>query len=394
MGKGLQRIAALTASATAAVMAVGAIDVGALVGVSAPTVTTTVPQVTVPSTTVTVPSTPVAPQTTVTTPTVTTPPPPPKVTTPKVTTPKVTTPKVTTPKVTAPAGGTGSGSGAPQKVVSDVAGSVGGSGSGGGGSTTDASSPTKAVTGLVATGTSALDSTGGGSSAGTAGSGTAALQALGFFGGTSGPGGSAGAGGGSAAGGGGKSVFAAGGRGLPPTLTGAQAKQLRAALSLLERCMGAIAPLDRQVLAMRAGAGGTPPLSRGQVAARLGVPARQVRLSERRGLSGLRTAAAESGCAGAAGGPFSVAGIGISPLLAFATAEPGGAILASPGGASGGGYIAARAAGPEAESPLARLADGGESGPAWLIVLVTVLFSVAVAALMRELRTSLGAPRY
>jgi hypothetical protein len=191
-------------------------------------------------------------------------------------------------------------------------------------------------------------------------------------------------------------VFGAGGTGggLPPTLTAGQAKQLRSALALLEECMSAIAPLDRQVLAMRAGTGSTPPLSRRQVAARLGVPARQVRLSERRGLSGLRTAAAETGCAGAAGGPFSVAGIGMSPLLAFAAAGASGPAAAAAGGASGAGYIAAREAGPGSESPLARIAGGGESGPAWLIVLVTVLFSVAVAVLMRELRTSLGAPRF
>ena len=400
MGKGLQRIAALTASATAALMAMGAIEVGALVGVSVPpvtTTTTTVPQVTGPSTTVTAPSTPVTPKTTVTTPTVTTPAPPP---TPKVTTPKVTTPKVT-PKSTptTPNSGPGSGSGAAQKIVTDVTGTVGG---GGGGSSSGSSAPAKAVTGLASTGTAALGSTGAGAGSGTAtsgaGSGNAALQALGFFGGASGPGGSAGPGGPGAPGGGsggGQNVFAAGGRrgGLPPTLTDAQARQLRSALLLLEGCMSAIAPLDRQVLLMRAGAGGTPPLARDQVAKRLGVPARQVRLSERRGLSGLRTAAAETGCAGAAGGPFSVAGIGMSPLLALAPASPGGAALAA-ANAGSGGYLAAREAGPGAESPLAQLADGGGSGPAWLIVLVTVLFSVAVAALMRELRTSLGAPRY
>jgi hypothetical protein len=399
MGKGLQRIAALTLSATAALMAVGTIEVGALVGVSAPTVTTTVPQltvtapetsVTVPETSVTVPSTPVTPKTTVTTPTVKTPPPP---------APKVSTPKVTTPKVPAPTGTSGSGSGSTtQKIVSGVTGTVGGGGGAGGGSPGGSASPTGTVTDALSTGTSALGSGSGGGSGGAGGasSGSSALRALGFFGGGSASGGTGGPAGPAGPGGaaGGQNVFAAGGRGggLPPTLTAAQAKQLRAALSLLEGCMSAIAPLDRQVLAMRAGTGGTAPLARSQVAARLGVPARQVRLSERRGLSGLRTAAAQTGCAGAAGGPFSVAGIAMSPLLAFTPENLGGAAVAAAGGP--GGYIAAREAGPGAESPLARLTDGGESGPAWLIVLVTVLFSVAVAALTRELRTSLGAPRY
>jgi len=407
MGKGLQRIAALTATATAAVMAMGAIEVGALVGVSTPTVTTTAPQttVTVPSTTVTVPRTPVTPTTTVTTPTVKTPPPPapPKVTTPKVTPPKVTTPKVSvpkvgTPKVEAPTSGT---SGRVEKTVDEVVSGVtsggdGGGASGGGGSAGGGGSPTKTVDDLLSTGTSALGSAGGGGGATSvsgADSGNTALQALGFFGGPAGPGGTAGAGGG----GGSQGVFAAGGRGgsLPPKLTAAQAKQLRAALKLLEGCMSAIAPLDRQVLGMRAGTGDAPPLSRRQVASRLGVAVRQVRVSEQRGLSGLREAAARTSCAGSQAGPFAVAGIAATPLLAL-FGRDGGPGAGGPGatGGSGGGYIAAREAGPGAESPLARLADGGESGPAWLIVLVTVLFSVAVAALMRELRTSLGAPRY
>ena len=401
MGKGLQRIAALTATATAAVMAMGTIEVGALVGVSTPTVTTTAPQttVTVPSTTVTVPRTPVTPTTTVTTPTVKTPPPPapPKVTTPKVTTPKVSVPKVGTPKVEAPTSGTsGTVEKTVDKVVSGVTSGGDGGGASGGGGSSGGGSPTKTVNDLLSTGTPALGSAGGGggtTSLSGAGSGNTALQALGFFGGAAGPGGTAGAGGG----GGSEGVFAAGGRGgsLPPKLTAAQAKQLRAALKLLEGCMSAIAPLERQVLGMRAGTGDAPPLSRRQVASRLGVAVRQVRVSEQRGLSGLREAAARTSCAGSQAGPFAVAGIAASPLLAL-FGRDGGPGAGGPGATagSGGGYTAAREAGPGAESPLARLADGGESGPAWLIVLVTVLFSVAVAALMRELRGSLGAPRY
>jgi len=203
-------------------------------------------------------------------------------------------------------------------------------------------------------------------------------------GGTGGGGPSAGAGtfGGGAAGGSG---------GLPATLSAAGAKQLRAALELLDGCMSAIAPLDRQVLGMRAGAPGAAPLSRGQVATQLGVSTRQVRLSERRGLSGLRTAAEQTGCAGPVGGPFSVSTIG--PLaLTMPVAAPG-TLQVAPGVAAGDGYyVPARQAEPGAGSPLAGLADNGQNGPAWLVVLITVLFSVAIAGLLRELRGSVGAP--
>jgi hypothetical protein len=407
MGKGsLQRIAALTAIATMAVMACGAVNVGALVGISTPTVTTdgTVPTVTAPSTTVTVPSTPVTPTTTVTTPTLTT-------------SPKPTTqsPTGSTSTGSTPSGSRTSPTDTVKSIVKDttdtatktvegVAGTVGGTsesgGSGGGGSSGSSSpggtSATKTVGGLLSTGTSTLESGagtgaaggGGTAGAGATGSNNAALQALGFFGGSSGPGGGAAGGGGDGA----ASIFGGGssGDGLPPVLSAAGAKQLRAALDLLDGCMPAIAPLDRQVLMMRAGGAGAAPLSRGQVASRLGVSTRQVRFSERRGLSGLRTAAAQTACAGGPGNPFSVAGIAVSPLVALTTA-PGAAPLAHDA-AAGGEYVPARQAQPGAgESPLARLTDGAESGPAWLVVLVTVLFSVSIAGLMRELRSSLGA---
>jgi len=401
MGKGsLKRIAALTALATTSMMVAGAVNVAALVGVTTPEITTTIPgtttQVTVPSTTTTVPSTPVTPETTVTTPKVTTP----KVTTPEVSTPKVSTPKVQTPKVQTPKG---------TPSVTGESGS-GGGGSGGGGSTIrqQTSSTIDTVGGLVDGGTSGTTSgatksiggaggtlagagggalSGGGGAAG-AGSGSNALAALGFFDG-GGPGG--------AAGGGGNDIFGAGGSGgpgagggLPATLSAARARQLRSVLEQVEGCMSAIAPLDRRVLSMRAGGAGAAPLSRSQVAARLGIPARQVRLSERRGLSGLRTAGEQTGCAGPlAGGPFAVTGIG-AVTLATLLASPGTgtAVLSQSGGSD---YVPARLASPGAESPLAGLAGGGESGPPWLVVLFTVLFSVAIAALMRELRSSVGA---
>jgi hypothetical protein len=158
--------------------------------------------------------------------------------------------------------------------------------------------------------------------------------------------------------------------------------------------MSAIAPIDRQVLAMRAGGAGAAPLSRSQVAARLGVSPRQVRFSERRGLVGLRTAAEQTGCAGAVGGPFAVSGIGLMPLATLTPAY--GALPAAATGAAQtgeGAYVPARQAEPGVESPLAGLAGNGDSGPAWLVVLITVLFSVAIAGLLRELRSSVGAPR-
>ncbi len=43
---------------------------------------------------------------------------------------------------------------------------------------------------------------------------------------------------------------------------------------------------------------------------------------------------------------------------------------------------------PRATEPLFDLGGGGGSGPAWAIILFTVLFSVSIAALTRELRSS------
>jgi hypothetical protein len=394
MGRGsLKRIAALATAATIAVMVVGVVNVAALPGLpSTPQVTTTVPTTTVPSTTVTVPATPVAPQTTVTTPTVTTP----KVSVPAPAPPKVSAPTVSAPKVSAPT--------VKQQPSST---SLGG---GGGGSTLEqqTGAAIDTVSGLTQSGTSGAvsgtrDRVGGtsggtltGSGGGGGGSGSSAgdaLAALGFFGGSSGAGGASGPGGTSGSGGGIFGSGAAGGRGgggLPPTLSAAGAKQLRSALELLEGCMSAIAPIDRQVLGMRAGAPGAAPLSRSQVAAKLGVSTRQVRLSERRGLSGLRTAAEQTGCAGpVGGGPFAVSGIG--PLsLATLGAAPGALAAAQGARADGGNYVAARQAQPGGTSPLAGLGGSGQSGPAWLVVLFTVLFSVSIAGLLRELRGTLG----
>jgi hypothetical protein len=392
----LKRIAALTALATTAVMVAGVVNVpAALTLPSTDPVTTTLDkttQVTVPSTTTTVPSTPVSPTTTVTTPTVTTPKSPTKTITDTGSSTldqTTSTAKKTTGTVT-------------QSPTSGSGGGGGGSGGGAGSTLTKHTSSTiDAVTGVASGGTSGAKGTlgmaGGGSLTGTAGGGGTAgsstgLGAFGFFGGSGGPGGP-----GASAGGTGTNIFggpaggggAGGGGGLPPTLSAAGAKQLRFALEQLDGCMSAIAPIDRQVLGMRAGGGGAPPLSRSQVASRLGVSTRQVRLSERRGLSGLRVAAEQTGCAGALGGPFAVSGIGDLTPMVFAAAP--GAGFPAQGGAAGGDYVPARAAEAESGSPLKDLQRNGTSGPAWLVVLVTILFSVSIAALTRELRSSVGA---
>jgi hypothetical protein len=395
MGNGrLKRIAALTTLATTSVMVVGVVNVPALVDLP----TTTVPTTTVPSTSVTVPSTPVTPPTTVTTPTVKT---------PTVTTPTVTTPTVKTPTVKAPSGttsggsggtsgggGGGGGGGAIEKLTTDVTGTVGGAVGGvtSGGSTSGSTSNT--VSGVKGTVGSVAGGGGAGGGGTTAGGTNPALQALSAFDGGGGPGGTAGPGGGGSGSGPGGGAFGrpgGPGGGLPPTLSAAGAKRLRAALELLAECMSAIVPIDRQVLSMRAGGPGAAPLSRPQVASQLGVSTRQVRLSERRGLAGLRVAAEQTGCAGPVGGPFAVSRIGPLQLSLLATTS-GVLAPATLASADGGGspYVPARQAQPGAESPLARLSGNGGAGPAWLVVLVTVLLSVSIAGLMRELRHSVG----
>ena len=83
-------------------------------------------------------------------------------------------------------------------------------------------------------------------------------------------------------------------------------------------------------------------------------------------------------------GPFDPAGIGyLVPQLATSGAVPvkTGVLTADPSDDRG---IQARSA-----EPLFNLGDSPQSGPAWAIVLFTVLFSVAMAALMRELRSSI-----
>jgi hypothetical protein len=177
--------------------------------------------------------------------------------------------------------------------------------------------------------------------------------------------------------------MSAGGRSLAALLAGASAKELRAVLEQLEGCLPALGAVDRRVISLRAGLAGTP-LTRAQVGQRLGLSGTAVRNSERRALNRLQYAAATTGCAGAVVGPFDPAGIGnLSPQLVLS-----GAVPVQTSGASGGFTPARGIVGRSAE-PLFGLGGGGQGGPAWAIVLFTVLLSVSLAALTREVRQSI-----
>jgi hypothetical protein len=410
MGIGsLRRIAALTVLATVAVLAAGAISAPAQLSL-----TTTTPTLTVPSTTVRVPST----TSTVTTPTVTSPtvsaP-----TTEQVVKDPVGTVKQTAPKVTQPVqdttGTVTKTTGTVTKGVTDTTSKVTGGGSSGGGSTSGGTSGggSSSGSGLVGSTLDSVGSTVGGltgSSSGTVGGAvggaTSGLTGTGagggLLGGTSGsqtqggvmtflggPGGGAGGPGGTGTGPGGGYFGSGPGGGfgggtLAAMLAGASALELRAVLEELAGCMPALPPLDRRVLSMRAGFGPGAPLSRTKVADRLGISKAAVRKTERRALNRLQFAAVNTGCAGAMVGPFDPAGIGdLTAQLIYAGAVPVGVKDAVVGGYTSSRGIEARSA-----SPLFDLGGGGDSGPAWAIVLFTVLFSVSIAALTRELRSS------
>lgn len=353
MGTGsLRRIAALSLLATIAVLAGGAVSVPAQLTVPSTTVTT--PTVTVPSTTVRVPST----TTTVTTPTATTP----KTT---VTTPTVTSPAPKPPtQVSEPV----------EDVKKTVSGTTptgstdGTSGSGGAGDSLDAGGTVGGVTDSLRKSTAAAGSDA--PSGGSLGSGP---------GGTSGgPGGAIFFGPGSAGG-----SSAGGGRSLAAMLAGASSKELRSVLEQLEGCLPALPAADRRLISMRAGLDGAP-LSRSQAGRRLGLSPRAVRRTERRALNRLQFAAANTGCAASVVGPFDPAGIGnVSPQLVIAGAVPVGS-----GAGFTGDFAQARGIVGQSASPLFALAGGGGGGPAWAIVLFTVLLSVSVAALTREVRHS------
>ncbi len=420
MGMGsLRRIAALSLLATFAVFAMGAMSVPAL---------------TVPGTTVNVPSTPV----TVTAPTLrvpstaTTPPPAPKVTVPKApsappavkpvakpvtkpvtnvvkqavpkatgtvtkTVPKATgtvqkvAPKTTNTikKATGDTTKTITNTGSPAKsgrpsgpsgpvdtLLGNLTGSLGGT--------------TRTATGTVSN-SSGLATSGAGSSTGS-GSVVNGSNGMTFLGGSGGgPGGGSGGmfGGGSSGGGGfpGGSAATGGGGSLAAMLVGASPKQLRNVLAHLEGCLPALPAIDRQVISMRAGVNGTP-LTRPQIGARLGMSRQTVRQTERRALNRLQYAAANTGCAGTLVGPFDASGIGnLTPQLLFAGAVPVNGSSAELTSGSDG-FAQARGILPRTVDPLFDIGGNGQSGPAWAIILFTILFSAAIAALTRELRSS------
>ena len=443
----LKRIAAHSFLATFAVFAMGAASVAAL---TVPSTSVTVPKttVTVNTPTVRVPSTAPAPAPA---PKVTAPAPV-KVTPPKVApvvkqvtkpvtkvVPKVTTPvtkvvpkttptvKKAVPKVTNPVkqttgtvgktisktgsqvtgGGTGSRPSGPSGPVSKALGTVkslgGGATSGAGGAVRNTVGSVGGTSGLVTNragtvgGTTGLVNSGAGSSVGSNGLFTSqggsqgGMTWLGGPGG-GGPGGPGGFFGGGASGGdfpGGSAGMGGGGGSLAAMLVGASPTQLRNVLSHLEGCLPALPAIDRQVISMRAGVGGAP-LTRPQVGQRLGLSRQAVRNTERRALNRLQYAAANTNCAGTVVGPFDVAGIGnLTPQLLFAGAVPvnvsSGTLTAD---MPSGGFEQTRGILPRAASPLFDLGGGGGSGPAWAIILFTVLFSVSIAALTRELRSS------
>ncbi len=374
MGMGsLKRIAALCLPATAAVLACGAMNVFALT-VPGTAVTLPAAPVTVPSPTVRVPSTAPAP------------PPAPRVATPAPSVPPVvkevakpvtdvvrkTTPK-TSPKT----------SGAPPKAVPQTPQTIG--------AVTDtvplATNQIKQTTGKVpAKATELIGGAGAGSGGGPAGPAGPVERIIGHV--TGGAGEDRGAAGGGAAGGGapGRAVGPDGtaGGSLATMLAGAGPAQLHAVLGQLEGCLSALPAVDRRVISMRAGVNGAP-LTRLQIGGRLGLSRQAVRNTERRALDRLQHAAETTDCAATVVGPFDAAGIGnLAPQLISAGAVPVGGAAGSPAGT----FTQASGIMSESGSPVFDLGGSAESGPAWAIVLFTVLFSVAIAALTRELRGS------
>ena len=396
MGMGsLKRIAALSLLATVAVLVGGGLSVHALTvpgtQVNAPTpVSVQTPVVRVPSTApVNPPATPkpvaapkpapvvkqvTRPVTNVVNKTV------PKTTgtvnkvVPKTTnTVKKTVPQTNTVKKTAPktvgtvnkavpkSGSSGSATGTVRDGVQTIAGTVtggGGGSAGGGGSGDGPAGPAGPVVDAV---TRALGGTQGPTGGGPAGGATYSSAA--------GPGGPA-------------ASFPSGS--LAAMLSGAGPRRLRSVLEQLDGCLPALPAVDRRVISMRAGLHGAP-LTRAEVGAQLGLSNQAVRRTERRALNRLQFAAANTGCAANVVGPFDGAGIGnLTPQLISAGAVP----VASADGSPVGSFNQTRGIFSREASPLFELGGGGGGGPAWAIILFTVLFSVSVAGLTRELRGS------
>jgi hypothetical protein len=169
------------------------------------------------------------------------------------------------------------------------------------------------------------------------------------------------------------------------------ALHLRAALEPLLGCLYALAPLDQEVLALRAGLGGYAPVSRGEVARAFGVSSADIQRTERSGLRQLRSASHEDGCMAVAGETVASAG------LAFLGGPFGPIGFAAPTGASAGAPIdrgtTAKPADRVVERPslsdsIAGLGEGGNAGSLWVVLLITTLFCASAAALAREVRRS------
>jgi len=94
----------------------------------------------------------------------------------------------------------------------------------------------------------------------------------------------------------------------------------------LRGCFYVLSRLQRRVLAMRAGLGERPAMSRAAVAAQLETSRVRVRRVERRGLRRLRRAERSDNCAGHGGPARTGAAVAAAarPLLVALAAEPGG----------------------------------------------------------------------
>jgi hypothetical protein len=392
-----RRIAATFLAGAALAVAAGT-SAGALTLPSATTPTVSTPSVTTPSVstpvgtapTVTVPkaTTPTVKTPKVTTPKVTTPPSGgvPKVSPPKLTTPKVTVAPVTAPKVNTPkAAPNAAPKAAPKPSTPGI--KIGGGGSGGGGSG-GGGGVTKLVpssTGLVAvpdSGTAGQPTAGGSGGQTTSGNGNVSPVLGGGPGGPAGPGGTGGPGG---------SVGAF--LRAPAGLGVAANDPFAVAVASLAGCFYALSPFEQQVLTVRTGIDGRQPLSRDQLATVLGVTPAALGRTERTALGQLRTASRSDGCMPVAtistahaltafvGGPFGPIGVVTPALAPTSRAEPG------TGGSATPSSNLASSSTPFGER-LARLDGDGGASSLWVVLLITVLLSGALAALARETRRS------
>jgi hypothetical protein len=75
-------------------------------------------------------------------------------------------------------------------------------------------------------------------------------------------------------------------------------RKLRRLVARLSGCLGGLSSPERRVLALRAGLGAAPALSRNDVASRLRISSRRVRRLELHGVKGLRRLAGSGGCGG------------------------------------------------------------------------------------------------